>query len=171
MRERIMLARLIVIVTAMLLADASEAQTINGALRGLTRVIINIDDLSPNATECGFTRERIREAIMFSLSSTKIDVVDLAVNTPFLYVLISSLRFQSPLPFCVSSLEVQVYAFGDVTLGFSNEKKRAKIELWHDGIIFSSYQSDHTQQMSETLEGRMKKFITDWNLDNKSSRK
>jgi hypothetical protein len=163
------LARLVVIITAMLMAGPSGAQTEGGVLRGLTKVRIVIEDLSSRGTECGLTEQGIRNAIMFPLSSTKIEVAAPPL-VPYFYVAISSLHLQS-VRLCVSHLRIQVYSYQEVKLRFFNESKFVSIELWKNGVIFSSNPNDHARDMSEVLEELMKKFVTDWNFDNRSSRK
>jgi hypothetical protein len=56
-----------------------------------------------------------------------------------------------------------------VTLEFSGDTRLAEVNLWHNGVIFSSSPSRHLSQVTSEIENSTKKFITDWNLDNKPS--
>ena len=130
---------------------------------------ILIEPLSAASKECGIIEQSIRNAVMFPLSSTKIDVLQ---GSGRFYVNATTVVSRS-YPICISSLKVEVSYLQSVMLGFSNKDTPdfVAIKLWESGTLFSSGQHEHTQRMSENVEELTKKFITDWNLDNKSSAK
>jgi hypothetical protein len=66
---------LIVAVAATLIANQSQAQTPDHILRGLSQVHIAMEPLYGGSKECGLKEASIREAIMYPLSSSRIDVV------------------------------------------------------------------------------------------------
>jgi hypothetical protein len=124
---------------------------------------ILIEDLSLYSNECGLTKEGIRNAIMFPLSSTGIKV---GVDEPAVfYVNIGTLYFSSPRG-CVSSIRVEVRTYQYVTLKFSIENKFVKIDLWGGDAIFSTDRDGHARNVSDKLDELTKKFVTDWNYDN-----
>jgi hypothetical protein len=131
-------------------------------LRGLSEVDLIIEDLSSGAKPCGLTEEAIRAAAMYPLSSTKIAVDHSADLT--LYINVGTLH---PNVGCISSIAIQAYAFQKVTLQFSGDEKAVEIILWKSGSLLTSSRNEHARQVSEEIEEKVKKFITDWNLDNK----
>jgi S1-C subfamily serine protease len=155
---------LIVMASAMiLLPSQGHAQTLNHLLRGVSKVQLVIENLAERDKECGLTEQAIRAAVMYPLSSTKIEVGSSHVA---LYVAANSLSFRAA-SLCVTHYSVQVFTAQSVTLEFSGHDNFAQIELWNSGSILSSDRSDHARRVTGSIEQRVKAFITDWNLDNK----
>jgi hypothetical protein len=159
---------LIVAIAATLIANQSQAQTDFHMLRGLSQVHILIEPLDDQAKACGLTSASIREAIMYPLSSSKIRVVSSLTDLVF-YVGITSIYAKAS-QICFSNALVEARAYQDVMLDFSGAKaKRAEVNLWRQNEIYASYASNHAALVTSAIEKYTKKFITDWNLDNKPS--
>jgi hypothetical protein len=62
---------------------------------------------------------------------------------------------------------MQAYTHQAVTLAFSGDTRFATVELWTETLTASSSPADHANHVSGGIEKLVKKFITDWNLDNK----
>jgi S1-C subfamily serine protease len=142
----------------------AHAQTLNHVLRGLSKVSIVIEDLDAQDKECGLTKDAIRAAVMYPLSSSQI-AVDPSAEVA-LYVRTGTLSFRAN-GVCFSSLDLQAFTFQNVTLAFSGNEGRAVIQLWQSGGVASSSLGSHARRITGFVEAKVKKFITDWNLDNK----
>jgi hypothetical protein len=57
--------------------------------------------------------------------------------------------------------------FQPVKLAASGRPIHASIDLWNSEAIQSSAKGEHGQAVRDVIEEQTKKFITDWNLDNK----
>jgi len=49
----------------------------------------------------------------------------------------------------------------------ATDDKFVEVNLWDRGLVYSSHPSRHMQLTTGNVEEKIKKFITDWNLDNK----
>jgi hypothetical protein len=154
----------IVATASILIACQSQAQTRNNLLRGLSKVELVIEDLTDHDKVCGLTTQALRAAVMFRISSTKIEVGPIS-NVVFYVNALTS--YLDSIDFCISNLDIEVYAYQTVTLDFSGEEKRAHVRLWTAGKTMGSQRVNHLQRISAAIEDETKKFITDWNLDNR----
>jgi hypothetical protein len=159
---------MIVAVAATLIANQSQAQTPSHLLRGLSQVQVVIEKLHGGSKECGLTEASIRDAIMYPLSSSRVEVVrnsDVAF-----YVKVNTLYSKE---LCFSSVSLEVFTYHYVTLkwfGDTTGARRAEVRLWDPpGVIDYSSPSSHAQRILNEIENSVKRFITDWNLDNKPS--
>jgi hypothetical protein len=141
-----------------------QAQTKNHLLSGLSAVDLEIEELNPDSIECGITEGAIRASVMYPLSSAKIRVN--ATADAVLYVQVTSLYIK-PEHICFANVRLEVYVIQNVTLEFSGEVRMSKIQVWHANSVAYSGRSRHAKYLSEILEDQSKKFVTDWNLDNK----
>ncbi len=157
-----------VVLLALLMADRGQAQTRNNLLHGLSAVELVVEDVDSHGKACGLTEKTLRAAAMFPLSASNVDVVPSAKVA--LYVNVNTL-YIAPTDSCVSSVLVRVYTPQTVTLHFSGVDKFARVELWEKGSIHSSGRASHPRQISEAIESSTKAFVTDWNLDNKMTKR
>jgi S1-C subfamily serine protease len=149
---------------AIFIANQSQAQTTNSLLRGLSKIEVIVEGLDKDDRVCGLTDQGVRAAAMFPLSSAKLEVVSSARAS--FYVNVNTL-YLSPIESCVSTVQVRLYVYQNVTLDFSGDEKFVEVRLWSSGSIISSERTKHTRRISESIEDHTKKFITDWNLDNR----
>jgi hypothetical protein len=125
-----------------------------------------MEPLDDQGKACGLTEASIREAIMYPLSSSKIKV-DRALAPAVFYVNVNTSYSKDRL--CVSSVHMEARFYQNVTLKFSGDTMLVEINLWRDGGILFSPPSRHAAQITSGIEQYTKKFVTDWNLDNKPS--
>jgi hypothetical protein len=158
--------RLAVIVASamILMTNQSQAQTRNNLLRGLSEIEVLIEELDAKDKECGLTKEALRASVMYPLSSSKLKVVPF-IDVIF-YLGVDSLYLRED-QLCFSNVRLSAYAIQHVTLEFSGDIKIAEVTLWKNGFAQSSNRSRHARNISDGVEEYVKKFITDWNLDNK----
>jgi hypothetical protein len=152
---------------ALAVSQPSVAQTLGNKLRGLSKIDLLIEDLPPEAKDCGVTEQAIRAAIMYPLSSSNLEVVKSPTEQASLYVHVAILYFNANHG-CVSAVELSAYTFQEVTFDYSGRRTpAAQVTLWDAGAILSSDRAIHAQDVSAELDDQTKRFLTDWNLDNK----
>ena len=144
----------------------AEAQMPSNALRGLSQIHLVIEPLNGNDITCGLTEEAIRAAVLFPASSARFQITNPFVPT-VLYVQTTTLFF-GPQHSCVTNINMRVYSWQEVTLNFSGGNAFARIELWNTGYIIGGPQSGHPRRIAQVIEDLTKKFVTDWNFDNKA---
>ena len=155
--------RPIILAAMILISHQACAQSQFNMLRGVSKIKILIEDMNgADYKKCGLTQEGVRAAIMYPLSSSKIQIVDTAPYVT-LYVNIGTLDNGV----CSSSIQIDVNNFQPVKLEFSGDTKFAKVMLWYTGGVASGNRTSHSRLVSEFIEERIKKFVTDWNLDNR----
>jgi hypothetical protein len=158
--------RLMMLLLAGMLAlpQQGKAQTRDHLLSGATKIQLEIGKLGDDSRRCGLTEEALRSTVMYPLSSSKIEVVP--QGEVILYIDVNTLHPKLGL-ICSSSATIKAFSFQEATLAFSGEKKIVPVMLWEDGCIALSSPGDHAKYLFPSIEGNVKKFITDWNLDNK----
>jgi hypothetical protein len=151
----------------MLLSLQAVAQTSNNALRGLSQMDLVIETPGVESSQCGITKEIIRNAVLYPVSSTKLEIKENTLPLPYLHVGFVTLFFQRR-DFCVTYVALEVYSVQPMTLDASDRDILAIIQLWEAGTLGSSQRVKHAQEMTEWIEVLTKKLITDWNLDNRA---
>jgi hypothetical protein len=157
--------RIIYVITCLMsLSLHSEAQTHGNALRGLVKIQILIEDLNNSSLECGLTEALIRNAVLYPISAASIVVTEFAPVA--LYVNANSL-FPGSEQICVTNIYMRAETMQNVILDYSGRTVFSNVELWSDGMILFTDRAYHARHVAETVEDLAKKFVTDWNLDNK----
>jgi hypothetical protein len=62
---------------------------------------------------------------------------------------------------------VQAYSAQMLTLDFSKRKAFAEVNLWSHSLIVSTDRAEHAHHVTQSIEELVKRFVTDWNFDNK----
>jgi len=58
-----------------------------------------------------------------------------------------------------------------VTLDFSHRREAvATVQLWHQGSMVSTDLAEHAHHVTQSIEGIVKRFVADWNFDNKDEK-
>lgn len=140
------------------------AQTINNKLRGVLEVRVDVETLPESAKQCGLTEEDLRRTLMFPVSQTKLNVTT-ARGVPTLNLSINTLKSRS-FDGCSGNMTLEVYQFRNIDLGFAGTRTY-EVRFWSEGGIFTASTGRFPSYVKETVEDAVKKFLTDWALDNK----
>jgi hypothetical protein len=118
---------------ALLLSVVGGAVAQQGVeLKGLTHLGLLIEDLDQDAQWCGVTRDLIRDAIAYTISSSKLKLSDDNGSGPKIYVRVGALVQRQPVQ-CLSDVKLDVVNFQRVQLDYTDEPPRfVTIQLWHD---------------------------------------
>jgi hypothetical protein len=137
----------------------------NGNLRGLKKVYMLIENVDEDARHCGLTKEMLRSAAMYPLSSSALQIVsDLSSRVPTYYIQTGTL-FESGR--CYSTINLLVYSLQREKLDFENIETFLPVAIWKTGWLGFSSINAHEKLVREKIEELTKILITDWNLDNK----
>jgi hypothetical protein len=153
----------------MLFSSQAEAQTYDHLLRGLTQIKLLIESLNEDSSTCGLTQDLIRGAVRYPASSAKFEIITDTRHSVTLYVNVRSAFLKSE-SYCFSNISVEVYSLQRLTLDFSHREAFAKVDLWDDGGILGTNRAGHAHHSAQFIEDLIKKFVTDWNLDNKDEK-
>jgi hypothetical protein len=155
------------VIASLLLADKAQAQIypIND-LRGINRIRLLVEKLNESHDECRITEALIRDAFMYPASGARFVVVNDILGVPFMYFNIATMWIKSDQR-CFSHVDMRLQVNQNVKLEASGRTIFSTIELWTLQSIWTSGKDRHAQAIRDSIEQMTKKFITDWNLDNK----
>jgi hypothetical protein len=135
-------------------------------LKGLSHLGLLVDPLDQEAQRCGITRDLIRDAIAYAISSSKLTFSDNEGSGPKIYVGVAALIQRQPLQ-CVSNISFNVVNFQRIQLDYTDEPPRfVTIQLWSDDWLEVSIPERHSQSVRGAIEGATKKLVAAWYLAN-----
>jgi hypothetical protein len=124
-------------------------------------------ELDQEAQRCGITRDLIRDAIAYTISSSKLKFSDDNRSGPKIYVDVEVLMQDKPVQ-CFSVVSLDVLTFQTVQLDYLDEPPRLfAIQLWHNASLGVSIPERHSQQVQYAIEKATKKLVAAWYLANK----
>jgi hypothetical protein len=142
-----------------------RAQTDGKVLRGITKVRVIIEDLSDDATKCGFDKDSILRAALFPLSSSHLQVVSGRGTDAFvLYLNVNALAMPEVKGCAYNALmELSQPQFIKTTFG----EKFLNVMYWNNGRIGAGPRGEVGRELAVSLDALTKQFLIDWNLDQK----
>jgi hypothetical protein len=160
----VFLVALFVFVTNFAQAGSKDTQK---AIRGLSELELVIDGLDSDAGKCGITGSLIRDAFMFPVSSSRLNIVQNA-PAPAFSISVTTIPVRNGSQ-CITSLEVAVIHYQRVKLDYKDDEPSwVTLRLWDNGgAVFSSIPANHPRQIQQGVEDATKRFITIWNIANK----
>ena len=136
-------------------------------LKGVTNLGLLVEEPDQEAQQCGITRGLIRDAIAYTISSSKLKFSEDNGSGPKIYVSVGALMQRQPVQ-CFSVVSLDVVLFRGVQLDYTNEPPRAvTIQLWHDDWLQLSAPERHSQDVRSAVENATKKLVAAWYLANK----
>ena len=143
----------------------AQAGSHSGDLTGITKIELLIESLTANAKACGITEKMISDAFMYPASSSRLQIARDDLDVPSFYIQVTTLHTNSGA--CASSINFRLWYRQPVKPVFAESPRGLDIVFWIDGSIVMSAQNHHAQMVKEDVENYTKKFLTNWNLDNK----
>ena len=135
-------------------------------LRGLTHLGLQVEELDQETQSCGITRDLIRDAIAYPISSSRLGFSD-DDRSPKLYVHVASLVQRQPLQ-CFSLVSFEVVNLQKVQLDYTDEPPRyVVVQLWQHYWLGVSIPERHSEKVRDGIENVTKKLIAAWYLANK----
>ena len=158
------------LVVAGLLSAQAQARTNGNQLRGINQISLQFDRFNDDEKDCHITQNLIRDAFMYPASTARFivkETVGVPHGLPFMDFNVNTILFKSD-QLCFSNIDMRLRVFQDAKLEASGRYIFAFIEVWSVGSMLRvSDNGRHRQLVRDAIEGATKKFITDWNLDNK----
>jgi hypothetical protein len=166
----VFLVALSVFVTNFAQAQMSPENT-QKAIKGLSELELFIEDLDSASQKCGITESLIRDAFMFPVSSSRLNIVSKASYTrPAFYIRVTTLDPRNSSQ-CITMLEASVINYQLVKLDYKDdEPSRVILRLWEDAQVTNTTRSDHPRLIQRAVEAATKRFVTIWNIANKDYR-
>lgn len=150
---------------AQMSADRAEQ-----ALVGLGSIAFYIEPLDDSDKLCGITEQGIRDAFLYPVSSSKLHI-SRDLSGPIFHVQITTIVQQQPRQ-CISSVAVQVFEFKNVPLDFSHgAAPEVALVIWNDEWLRVTNLTDHGERVRAVVRQSTEKFLTRWNLANRTTPK
>jgi hypothetical protein len=138
----------------------------SGYLKGITQLGFLVEGLDQDTQRCGITRELIRDAIAYTISSSKLKFSDDDKKRPLIRVGVAALIQRQPVQ-CFSALSFDVVHAQDVQLDYADEPPRYIVMwLWHDTWLEVASPERHSGQVRGAVENATKKLVAAWYLAN-----
>ena len=141
-------------------ANGASAQTVNGTLRGVTKLEIAVEPLDSDARACGQRLPDLTDAVKKGAEKARftLDGYDYA-----LYLRVSSLPRETD---CFSSIDIEVRYVGTLPLPAYPNGNRVRAVLWSNGTIIISPRNQHGLEVAALVTLLVKGLVDDWIRDN-----
>lgn len=143
-------------------SDRLPAQTLNqqpGAeLKGLTKLGIVVEDLSPQAAACGVSQRTIETAVSTRLSDAGFRVLTNSDEDTYVYVNIITTSLSAGL--CVSRYDVFLYTHTTATLSYQAAPVLVQVSLLHKGGIAGGTAAAHAEGVLRGVQEYVDQFST-----------
>jgi hypothetical protein len=127
-------------------------------LAAIPRIKFDVAEPGREAVRCGLTKQLIQEAIMFPVSSSRIQIAKSDdLEAPSFDAEVKTL--DHPLGVCFSSVNLRVHNF--------QPPEFAEVVIWEYNQVAYAGKDQHAQQIRNIIENATKRFVTEWNLANR----
>lgn len=135
--------------TASAPAAASIDQRPDAALKGLTKLGVVVEDLSPDAAGCRLTRDALETAVSKHLTDAGFRVVRNSDDDTYLYVNINTAKMSNGV--CVSGYDVTLYSHAAAPLSYTASPVLLQVELLHKGGIAGGAPAAHADDVVKSV--------------------
>ena len=139
--------------TAPVVAQGPDAE-----LKGLTKLGVVVEDLSPQAAACGLSQPAIEAAVSKSLSDAGFKVLRNSDEDTYLYVHIITVSVSAGL--CVSRYDAFLYSYTTATLSYQATPVLVQVSLLHKGGITGGAPSVHGDTVVRSVKQYVDEFAT-----------
>jgi hypothetical protein len=130
----------------------------DAALRGLTRLGVVLESLSPDAAKCGLKQEAVETAVSKQLTDAGFRVVRDSDDDTYLYVNINTVTASAGL--CVSRYDVTLYSHAEGKLSYTALPVLLQVELLHKGGLAGGGPAAHADGVMKGLLEYVGQFST-----------
>ena len=156
---------LAILIALVALSPHGYSQTPHKTLEGITSIGIDVKDINPgdedNTATCGATKEDIRRAASFPITSSRLRIEEAAP----VYIEIRSLVVPAGPGWCAASFRFSVITDQIAELDATNLEKVVRVELWANHGIVVAVVGVLGFRLRDTVERMVKDFVVDWTLD------
>jgi hypothetical protein len=126
--------------------------------RGIKDVGILVEDLGPEAQQCGLKHDALEDSLSKRLAGGGLNVRRNSDEDTYLYVNI--ITTATPTGSCVSRYDAFLYTHGTAKLSYREQPVLVQVSLMHRGGISASGIASHAAAVSRGLEGYVDVFLT-----------
>jgi hypothetical protein len=130
-------------------------------MRGLTPIMVLVEELPATASGCGVNREAIQVAAELPLSQSPLRVIKSVADTKgYLYIQVNVIAVQN---LCATN----IYASFRTGTVIQSNKQPAIAGIWNENVIGAAWPSDASRKINSAVDGLTKRFIDEWTRDNR----
>jgi hypothetical protein len=126
--------------------------------KGLKNIGVLVEDLGPEAQQCGLKRDVLEDALSRRLTAGGLSVRRNSDEDTYVYVNIITTAM--PNGSCVSRYDAFLYTHATAKLSYRDQPVLVQVSLMHRGGIGSSGAASHAAAVSHGLEGYVDLFIS-----------
>lgn len=152
------LARLAQAAPADSTANPVFSQEPDAELKGLTRLGVEVEALSPKAVACGLNQATIEGAVSKSLSDSGLKIIRNTDDDTYLYVSIVTATVSTGL--CVSRYDVSLYTHTTARLSYRSTPVLVQVELLHKGGMAGGSPAAHAESVLKDLKQSVDQFAS-----------
>jgi hypothetical protein len=138
------------------------AQTFNqrpdAELKGLTKLGIVVEELSPQAAACGLNQDTLETAVSMRLSSAGFRVLRNSDEDTYVYVNVITTRLSNGL--CVSRYDAFLYTHATAKLSYQETPVLVQVSLLHKGGIAGGSSAAHAEGVLRGVQEYIDQFST-----------
>jgi len=119
----------------------------DAALKGLTRLGVVLEELSPDAAKCGLKADPLQAAVTKHLTDAGFHVLRNSDDDTYLYVNVNTVSASANL--CVSRYDVTLYSHSEGKLSYTLSPVLLQVELLHKGGIAGGGPAAHADGVTK----------------------
>ncbi len=139
-------------------ADQPQNQKPGAELKGLVKLGIVVEDLSPEATACGLSQNTLETTLSKRLSDTGLRVLRNSDEDSYVYVNINTAKLSTGL--CVSRYDVFLYSHTTARLSYQQAPVLVQVSLLHTGGIGGGAPAAHAATVVRDLQEYVDQIAT-----------
>jgi hypothetical protein len=137
---------------------AQANQQPDAELKGLTKLGIVVEDLTPQAAACGLSQSTIEAAVSKRLSDAGFTVLGRSDEDTYLYV--NVITTSLPTGLCVSRYDAFLYTHATAKLSYQDAPVLVQVSLLHKGGIAGGTPSAHADGVLRGVQESVDQFST-----------
>ncbi len=142
--------------------DRPPAQAFNqkpGAeLKGLTKLGVEVEGLSPQAAACGLKQDALQAAVSKQLSDAGFSVARTSDQDTYVYVNVITTSLSTGL--CISRYDVSLYTYTTAALSYQKTAVLVQVSLLHKGGLTGGAPAAHADGVLKGVQGFVDQFLT-----------
>ncbi len=141
-----------------LVAAPAIAQKPDAELKGITKVGLEVEDLSSQAAACGLNLDTIQTAVSKILVDNGLKVVRNTDNDTYVYVQVNTISIPGGL--CVSRYDAFLYTHTSATLSYQASPVLVQVSLFHQGGMAGGGSTGHGDNVVRSVKQYVEQIAT-----------
>lgn len=149
-------AAMLIAATVVCAQAQAPNQRPDAELKGLTKLGVVVEDLSPQAASCGLSQTALETAISKRLSESGFSVLGRSDEDTYVYVNVITTSLATGL--CVSRYDAFLYTHTTARLSYQQTPVLVQVSLLHQGGIAGSASAGHAEGVLRGVQGYIDQF-------------